>query len=112
MNSECMIRRIRERFGPEAGDEYQAVYDGLMTSLTVIRDYFVGSGLQLYAEFFDSTLIRHLSSHDCQAMLDALDMFENQFNSFGQYQILFRGEVERLYRVQQELAVRENDDGV
>lgn len=106
-----MIRRIRERFGPEAGDEYQAAHDGLMTSLTVIRDYFAGSGLAFYAEFFDSTLIQHLSNHDCRAMLDALDTFEGRFNSFGQYQVLFRGEVERLYRIQQELAVNEDDHG-
>ena len=106
-----MIRRIRERFGPEAGDEYQAAHHGLMTSLTVIRDHFAGSGLALYAEFFDSTLIQHLSNHHCRAMLDALDTFERRFNSFGQYQILFRGEVERLYRIQQELAVNEDDHG-
>ena len=106
-----MIRRIRERFGPEAGDEYQAAYDGLMMSLTVIHDYFASSGLSLYAEFFDSTLIQHLSDHDCGAVLDALDTFEDRFNSFGQYQILFRGEVERLYRIQQALAVHDDEPG-
>lgn len=106
-----MIRRIRERFGPEAGEEYQAAYDGLMTSLTVISDYFAGSGLARYAEFFDSTLIQHLSNHDFRAMLDALDSFERRFNSFGQYQILFRGEVERLYQIQQGLSVHDDDPG-
>lgn len=94
-----MIRRIREQFGSQAADEYQAIYDGLI----VIRDYFTNNGLSLYADFFDSMLITQLERHDCKAFLDALDIFEDRFNSFQQYQILFRGEVERLYRIQQEL---------
>ena len=98
-----MIRRIRERFGSQVADEYQAVYDGLMMSLTVIRDYFAGHGLPLYAEFFDATLIPHLENHDYRALLDALDVFDQRFNAFDQYEVLFRGEIERLYRVQQEL---------
>ena len=98
-----MIRRIREQFGPQAADEYQAVYDGLMTSLIVVRDYFANNGLPLYANFFDTMLLSQLERHDCEAFLDALDIFEDRFNSFQQYQVLFRGEVERLYRIQQEL---------
>ena len=98
-----MIRRIRERFGSQVADEYQAAYDGLATSLTVIRDYFDSQGLHRYAEFFGAMLIPHLEGHDYRALLDALDVFEQQFNSFGQYQVLFRGEIERLYRIQLEL---------
>lgn len=98
-----MIRRIRERFGPEVADEYQAAHEGLMTSLIVIRDYFAGHGLPLYADFFDTMLISHLERHDCKAILDALELFEHQFNSFRQYRVLFRGEAERRYRIQEEL---------
>ena len=98
-----MIERIKERFGDHAAIEYQAIYDGLMASLTGIRDYFADHGLLLYAEFFDARLISHLEQHDCKAVLDALDLFERRFNSFQQYQVLFRGEVERLHRFQQEL---------
>ena len=94
-----MIRRIREWFGPQVADEYQAIYDGLI----VIRDYFTNNGLPFYADFFDTMLLSQLERRDCEAFLDALDKFEDQFNSFQQYQILFRGEVERLYRIQQEL---------
>ena len=98
-----MIRRIRERFGDRAAIEYQAIYDGLTTSLTVIRDYFADNGLLLYTEFFDARLVSHLERHDWRSFLDALDTLERQFNTFQQYQVLFRGEVERLHRIQQEL---------
>ena len=95
-----MIRRIREQFGPEVADEYQRAFDGLATSLEVIRDYFLDNGLNRYANFFESTLIPHLRRHDCAALLDALDTFKQRYNSFQQYRVLIRDEVERLYRIQ------------
>ena len=45
-------------------------------------------------------LIPHLRRHDCAALLDALDTFEQRYNSFQQYRVLIRDEVERLYRIQ------------
>ena len=95
-----MIRRIREQFGPEVADEYQSAFDGLMAGLEVIRDYFLDNDLPRYADFFDTSLIPHLQRHDCAALLDALDLFEQRYNSFQQYRVLIRDEVECLYRIQ------------
>ena len=95
-----MIRRIRERLGPDVADEYQSAFDGLMTSLEVIRSYFLDNDLPRYADFFASSLIPHLQRHDCVALLNALDTFEQRYNSFQQYRVLIRDEVERLYRIQ------------
>ena len=99
-----MIRRIREQFGPEVADEYQSAFGGLMTSLEVIRDYFLDNDLPRYADFFGSVLIPYLQCHDYEALLDSLDTFEQRYNSFQQYRVLIRHEVERLYRIQQGLA--------
>lgn len=102
-NNDWMIRRICEQLGPEIADEYQRAFDGLATSLDVIRDYFADNGLPRYADFFDSMLIPHLRRHDYSALLAALDTFELRYNSFQQYRVLIRDEVERLYRIQQRL---------
>lgn len=100
-----MIERIREQFGTDVGNEYQNVYDGLMASFMAIRDFFADNSLPLYVEFFDTVLIPHLQTHDCVALLDSLDTFEQRYNSFRQYRVLIRDDVERLARIQRRLGV-------
>lgn len=93
------MQEALEKLAEQSKDKYKDIQNGNVPSATDLYNDFIKINEQLYGELFASDEFSKIKGETLNLGMDVKKHFEKQFeNVFGQYPVVFRSEIEELYK--------------